>query len=363
MSTAITTHDSTDKNMDFVMNHKYFITGLVSITDMLKEISEKVVNTNNKIRHVKLQICCDKILRQYRGNENILDEGKIIKKIYKTLKANASLLLEKDSKLFTIRDDNNRIVTVIPGLDIGLVYEHFDNEQRVYFWQFMYLTFISSYKMVTSANKDKIISDEQVLKDINTIESELRKTGLTINGNIFNPFVGLNDTDNSDKQFGIDDLYSGVDAPHMEDISIEFVLKQLGITDMIDMDKVNEQLQNITDEDIVELKKNMSNLLGGDQTVTNTCNTMVDKIVDNIREHGIHDMMGLVQSMSEDITSTMNKDDLLETGKVMNSFMKDSESKIKDMTDENGNNIGGKLSEMMDKFRGFNGGNFDDNVE
>ena len=92
MNTAITTTTNTlvnteenedTNNMNFVMNHKYFITGLVSITDMLSDKSEELVETdvNNRTRYEKLQTCCSKIVRQYRHNENILDEGKVIKKI------------------------------------------------------------------------------------------------------------------------------------------------------------------------------------------------------------------------------------------------------------------------------------------
>jgi len=372
MNTAITTTTNTlvnteenedTNNMNFVMNHKYFITGLVSITDMLSDKSEELVETdvNNRTRYEKLQTCCSKIVRQYRHNENILDEGKVIKKIYKTLKKHVGLLLQKDKDLFTVRDENNKIVTIIPGLDIGLVYDHLNEEEQMYFWQFMYLTFVSSYKMVTSANdKVKANVNEQFMENVRTIEMELQKTGLTINGNIFNPFVGLNDNDNN-LEFGVDELYTGIDAPQANTNTVEFILKQMGITDMIDMDKINDQLQNITDDDIVELKKNMSNILGNDPTVTNTCNIMVDKIVENIKEHGVSDMMGLVENMSKDISNTMDKDDLIKTSESMTSFMNSNKNKMEDMINEHGgedDGFGKQINQMMSMFENLqNNGN------
>ena len=358
MNTAITTTTNTlvnteenedTNNMNFVMNHKYFITGLVSITDMLSDKSEELVETdvNNRTRYEKLQTCCSKIVRQYRHNENILDEGKV--------------LLQKDKDLFTVRDENNKIVTIIPGLDIGLVYDHLNEEEQMYFWQFMYLTFVSSYKMVTSANdKVKANVNEQFMENVRTIEMELQKTGLTINGNIFNPFVGLNDNDNN-LEFGVDELYTGIDAPQANTNTVEFILKQMGITDMIDMDKINDQLQNITDDDIVELKKNMSNILGNDPTVTNTCNIMVDKIVENIKEHGVSDMMGLVENMSKDISNTMDKDDLIKTSESMTSFMNSNKNKMEDMINEHGgedDGFGKQINQMMSMFENLqNNGN------
>ena len=215
--------------------------------------------------------------------------------------------------------------------------------------------------MVTSANdKVKANVNEQFMENVRTIEMELQKTGLTINGNIFNPFVGLNDNDNN-LEFGVDELYTGIDAPQANTNTVEFILKQMGITDMIDMDKINDQLQNITDDDIVELKKNMSNILGNDPTVTNTCNIMVDKIVENIKEHGVSDMMGLVENMSKDISNTMDKDDLIKTSESMTSFMNSNKNKMEDMINEHGgedDGFGKQINQMMSMFENLqNNGN------
>lgn len=355
MSTKNVSEKSED--LEFVVNHRHFVTGLVSILDMLKDKSIEVCDEKSKKAkyHKDLQNACDKILKQYRKtseDHEQLEEGKIIKKIYKTLSSNIDMLKEKDGNLFTIKDQAKRIVTVIPTVNIALVYGVFDEDERKKFWQYLYLLFIASAKMVHSANKEKSKSEKlaKLMENVEKLEKELTKTGLTIKGMLFNPFIGIG-SDKDTSNYGVNELYSGegVSASGIPGLDINMVLQQLGVSDTVDMDKLNEQLKNITEDDITDATKNITKILGADNDpeVADVCNTLVRSIVENLRDNGVNDMIGTLTSITESVGKTIDPAKMKKTAASMNSFMSNSESKLRNMTDEKGNNIGEKLYQTM----------------
>jgi ribosomal protein L12E/L44/L45/RPP1/RPP2 len=355
MSTKNVSEKSED--LEFVVNHRHFVTGIVSILDMLKDKSVEVCDEKSKKAkyHKDLQNACDKILKQYRKTSEEheqLDEGKIIKKIYKILSSNIDMLMEKDGNLFTIKDQAKRIVTIIPTVNIALVYGLFDEDERKKFWQYLYLLFIASAKMVHSANKEKSKSEKlsKLMENVEKLEKELTKTGLTIKGMLFNPFIGIG-SDKDTSNYGVNELYSGegVSASGIPGLDINMVLQQLGVSDTVDMDKLNEQLKNITEDDITDATKNITKILGADNDpeVADVCNTLVRSIVENLRDNGVNDMIGTLTSITESVGKTIDPAKMKKTAASMNSFMSNSESKLRNMTDEKGNNIGEKLYQTM----------------
>lgn len=343
-------------NFEFVVNHRHFITAVVSIIDMLKDKSEELMETSgSKAKyHERLQKCCDKLLSQYRSDTENLNEGKIIKKVYRTLRDNLNLLKDKDGSLFTVKDNDGKIMTIVPGVDIGLIYKNLNDEEKVKFWQFMYLMFISSVKMVHSANENKMSSgkNKDVFDSVESMEKELTRTGLTIRGMAFNPFVGIDGVSNKE-QFGVNELYSG-DVPKqaatgIPGVDINMVLQQLGIQNVVDVDKINDQLKNITEEEIQDATKNITNIIGAndDPDVADVCNTLVRSIVENLKENGINDMMGTLQSISQSVGDKIDPSKMKKTANTMNGFMQNSQSQLRNMKDEQGNNIGEQLFKAM----------------
>lgn len=348
-----------DQGMEFARNHKHFVISVVSVMDLLKDKSESLMESaesKKKKQHLKLQQSCSKILDQYRTDVDNLNEGKIIKKVYKTLRDNIELLKDKNGDLFSVRDNKNKIVTIIPGINIKLIYGHFDEKESEMFWQYMYLLFISSVKLITQSNDDnkmktgrnKIVSD-----NMEEMEKELMKTGLTVKGSAFNPFIGLKGA--SKQAFGVDALFSG-EAPQtgvggdlLPGMDMNMVLSQLGIDTMVDMDKINEQLKNISEKEITSATKNITQILGAEEgsDVADVCDTLVRSIVDNLKEKGISDMMGTLKSISESVDKNIDKEKMKKTAKTMQGFMMNSEQRLKEMKDEKGNPIGDKLFNAM----------------
>ena len=83
-----------NENFEFVVNHRHFMTSIVSLLDIIKDRANSVKdNISNKVKYYdKLYKTCDKILNHYRNNTDNFDESKIIKKVYKTLRDNINLV-------------------------------------------------------------------------------------------------------------------------------------------------------------------------------------------------------------------------------------------------------------------------------
>jgi hypothetical protein len=115
------------------------------------------------------------------------------------------------------------------------------------------------------------------------------------------------------------------------------------------MDKINEQLKNISEKEITSATKNITQILGAEEgsDVADVCDTLVRSIVDNLKEKGISDMMGTLKSISESVDKNIDKEKMKKTAKTMQGFMMNSEQRLKEMKDEKGNPIGDKLFNAM----------------
>ena len=202
----------TSENFEFVVNHRHFVASVVSVLEQINDKSVQISESGLTKHHERLQNACGKILNNYRNDTESFEEGKIIKKVYKTMRDNITYLMEKNGALFTVKDPENRIITIIPGIDIGLIYKHFDDDDKVKFWQYIHLMFISSAKMIHNVNDKNKLSDKNkiIIDNIEILERDLTKTGLTVKGMLFNPFIGLGSVDSS--KYGFNELYSG-DVP------------------------------------------------------------------------------------------------------------------------------------------------------
>jgi hypothetical protein len=353
--------DIYEKNrFKIVYNRSHFTAAAVSIMDLLRAKSiELLPNAGTKAkRYENLQKTCANMLAQYRSEENNFDEGKIIKKVYKTLKSNIQHLKNKDEILFSTKDANNKIVTILPGVDIGLIYNDLDATEKTQFWQHMLLMFVSSVKMIDCANNHQLLDkkkNKEFVDILAEIEKELTKTGVTINNNAYNPYVGLSGA--IDGELGVDELFSSDNIPSNDDglpgMNINTILDQLGIASRFDLSQVNEELKNITEDGIKEAVDNITHMIGadGDSDIGEVCNDLVRSIVGNMKENGINDMMGILRSVTDSVTNKIDPDKMKKTAMTMNSFMKDSTSKLRTMKDEDGNPIGEKLFSAMENPR------------
>lgn len=178
------------------INQTYFVYSTVTLVKMLQDVCEQLfienkIAENKKEVYNKFKQTCKDIITEYQSSSSSLDDTtidhvKIIKKAFYVLKDNLELVKNKDAALFTVRNKENKITTIIPGLNINLIYQYLTDEQKAELWINIYTIFVSTVTMVyanTSSSRHK----KNVLDAVDYCKKEL---ALTSNP-ILNVFMGL----------------------------------------------------------------------------------------------------------------------------------------------------------------------------
>jgi len=243
------------------------------------------------------------------------------------------LVLDKNSSLFVIRNKEGKITTIIPGININLVYESFTDEEKKQVWGYIYILFTSSVKMVY-LNTPEERHKKEILEAVDYCQNDLTENSPTL---LFrNVFMGLG-TDNS----GID-----MDSLMSKDIIIpgteasSGLLGSLGIDKLMNLDKLSDEIKNFSDDDMKDTVNALGELLGGDSEIKDVCATMVKTVVDDIKNNGIESMFDIAQRISGKIGSVIPQEKMAKTAMKMGDLMQNNSEKIKDIKDDNGNPIG-----------------------
>jgi hypothetical protein len=277
-------------------------------------------------------------LAEYTTDNTGVDQGRIIKKVFKTLKDNVENLKTKDVALFTKRNSDGKIMTIIPGLNLGLIVPYFSEEEVSRLWQYVYMMYVSSLRMIYMVNETR--KKPELMETLDVFEKDLAKSGMLVCGKVFNPYVGLG----ADSIHDMDELMKSAEGIKKTDsvMNAGGLLGMLGIDKLMDGDKLSEQLKNISQSDIDEATKNITDLLGasGDSDVSEVCSTLVNNIVADLKENGLESFSTVADRVSEKIGNKFDVNKMKKTALKMGNMMNDSENKLKNLKDKDGNPIG-----------------------
>ena len=327
-----------DTNDTFIKLHNlYFTATLVSIVEIVKQGSidycqrKKKTNKNNLV----LQKMCNDLLLHYKKDSSdnidnldtgdkvdnlgtgdnvdkaVLSERKVLVKIYSMLRTHSEFLLDKNPELFNIKDEKNIIQTIIPGVDIGLVYKKLSESDTKRIWKLFSLLFITSTRIVHSISGDKIKEKykELVKNASDKLEKYLEDEGINVKQMLFNPFLGLGE---DNENYGLDELFAGLDKNPSEPgkhMDIESIVKNLGIN-IDDLDKnIREKCKDITDDEINTVTGKITEIFGGegDSTINEVCSTMIKHVIEDVKDHGIKDMKKTTQNTFSKIEKEIGK--------------------------------------------------------
>jgi hypothetical protein len=352
--------ESEQKNLSIAINHKYFTSSFIDFLNFIKTKSCEIdfdkldlslkINQRLHKNHTKFRLVCDDLIFGFREDNDDFDQGRIIKKIYKTLTQNLNKLYpDVDISLFKMKNEKNEIITIIPGLDIGLVSSCFSSDDFNKVWGNIYLMYISSVGMVSTINSHK--KESNVSTIVPKLKQKIIDMGiLTEESKLFNSYIGTT----NNKEYNVSNMFENVGkikeptGPSMDDM-----LKMTGVDKILNVDVLNEQLKNIKQDDIVEATNSITKLLGadGDSDVSETCKTLVEGIVNDLRANpsgGIQSMFETAKSVTEKIGSKIDKNKMKKTASQVSNFMKNGESNLKNLKDESGNPIGDKLMASLE---------------
>jgi hypothetical protein len=363
----------------FLINQ--FTASCVALLKLLRQVSTEQIETiqENKNEtendnskelqaYVRFNESVDKYIKSLQDNS--FDFPRVLRKIFDVLKSRKSttMITEKDPSLFQLRNEKNKIVSILPGINIILVFPLLSEKDTVYFWQYFHLMTLSTFTIFNNNNPEKVSSKQHIMTMIKEIGASLNKTGIMVNNKIFNPYLGLGSDES--KEYDLDEMFAQTDELQTgENLSLESVLGTLGIGNLINEKDLNEKLGSLKESDLKSATDQIVDILGasGDSNTRNVCDKLVRNIVDELKINGIANVGNVLQAVAQKSRSEINIDEMKNTMGYVQNFMKDGKDKLKNMKDENGNPVGEQVlnsfSAPMAMMNAMNSGQTNDSAE
>lgn len=333
-----------------------FTASSISMLTLLQDACERKKSENENIDS-KLLKNMDKFLeqskifvRQMRDPNEDCDMTHYIRKAFDTLKitSHCEMLDKKSENLFRVKDEQGRIMTILPGINIIVGYSLLTPEEIPTFWQYMYLFSISVFRLIEGSNQ-KVYAKQKythILDMLTKLESEIAKTGVMFNNHMFNPFIGVGESGGS---YGVADMFTGGELPKQQNVSIESVLSMMGVEKMFDEAKLKEELQNFSVESATEATDRITAMLGASDNpeVREVCNTLITDIVSNFKENGISNIGETLMKVANGAKTKIDGNKMKQTAMTMQHFMANSQEMMKGLKDQNGNPVGEQLMNSM----------------
>jgi len=358
MSNTTNTNDVKQELQKF--NHANFTSSLIELLNLFKikslekypDDDNQEFDKNNKTYkyHLKLRSVCDELKNGFIHDAGY-DEGRIIKKIYKVLTQYIDNFFPNPTlELFSLKNEDNRTVTIIPGLDINLVCKTFSEDDQKVLWSHFYMMYISAVEMISSVNEHK--KNKIIYQLLGKMRNKVVDMGIIKKDKFFNPFIGVGINDESEN-YNVETMYENIEnMPASTGPSIEDVINLSGVNKLVDLEQLNEQLKNIKDEDITSATDSITKLLGAekDSDVGEICGTLVSEIVADLKSNpngGIKSMFGTAKSVTEKIGEKLDRTKMQKTAQQLGNFLKNGGENLKNMKDENGNPVGANIMESL----------------
>jgi len=242
-------------------------------------------------------------------------------------------------------------VTIIPGLDLGLVVKSLNEDELKILWGHFYMMYISSVNMIAEINNHK--KEGKIWEILPKLRDKVIKSGLIIGKDkkSFNPFIGLYQMQETG-EYDVNKMFTNVEelkTGQSAGMTMEDIFKMTGVDKLVDVGQLNDQLKNCKQEDIDDATENITKLLGAekDGDVKDVCHTLVTEIVSDLKTNGLTSMFDTAKSVSQRVGKTMDKNKMRKTANQLNEFMSHGEEKLKGLKNEKGENIGSKIFDSL----------------
>ena len=336
MSTENKPTEQENVNKMIYIYQNLFVSSVITIVNLTRDTSianVDKINNDKKKSHEKLCATCDEILNQYKNTTDEIDQVRIIKKVFKVLSANYKLIKDKNKLLFTVRTNEGKILTIIPGLNINLCVDFFDEKQMETLWDSIESMFVTSVKMVylmTDASRH----DKNILELVNELEHKSLKK-------LNNFFMGLN-TNTETNELSMDQLMSSdIVIPGTEANS--GMLGKLGVDKLMNPEALADEIKKFSDDDVNDTINTLTSMLGNDSDIKDVCSTMVKSVLDDIKTNGIENMFSIAERVSGKLGGKIDPDKMAKTASGMSDLLNNNQDKFDDFKDDNGNPIGAQF--------------------
>lgn len=348
-------------NIIIAVYHTYFSYCMSDFCSLLMNKSVEIINNKRQSgnlnentgfykSHIRLQKTCQSYKDMFESVT--VDEnggtGKFIKKVFKNLTSNLTLLHpEPNNMLFKMKKDN-MVVTIIPGLDIGILIDEFNEKETELFWAYIYFLLISSTQLLSATNTSKRI--DAVKEIMPLLHEKVKKSGIIEFGRLNNPYVGLNFESN--ETLDIETMMKGIGDIKSSEGFLSFIEEQLN--KVIDMEAIKTQLDNIGDEEIKSVKEHLNKMFDNDPNIAGIADRLPE-IINDIKETrsssggkiGIRELADSLRNHVDNMDIKLDPSTITTTTAKLDEFLTKSRNDIAEMKDENGNPVGEKLLETI----------------
>lgn len=277
--------------------------------------------------------------------ESNFDFQRVLKKVYGVIRSNKScqMVTEKDGNIFFQRNESNKIISILPGINVRVVYSLLSEEETEYFWQYFHLMVLSTFNVFNMYNPQKIGSQPHVIEMMKELGSNLQETGITIDDRIFNPYLGLG---SSEGGVTVESMFENTgEFKTGENLTLDAALNALGIGNIIDEKELDAKLNSLKESDMEIATDKIVNLLGANSNpkTREVCGKLVRNIVEELKVNGIGNVGSVLSSVAQKSRKEIKVNDMKNTMSYVNDFMNNGQDRLKSLTDENGNPIGQNL--------------------
>lgn len=357
-----TTNQVNDSMMMF--HTKHFMASTFAMIELLKLSCERKNDTELNVKEQRgkkrFLDSCTILLKQFKESDNDFDFTRFIKKAFNTFKQkeHCEYILNNDPRIFEIRDNEGKIMTIIPGMDLGIGYKWLDDKEKTNFWQIMNLFAESVFSIIMMTN-NKIMTNqkyEHIVSANFALKHKLATNGVYINSFLYNPY---NLSDIGGDSLSVNSLYNGVELPaEGADITVQSLLSLLGLDKMINIDKIRDELESFTDEHAEDATNKILTLLQAENNpvVREICNDLIKDIVSDIRTNGMNDIGASLMQIAQNAKNKYDENKMKQTAEKMQLFMNNGQEMLENM-DKSGGGLGipkNLLSTVLSMTRNLN---------
>jgi hypothetical protein len=338
---------SSEKRM--AINVQRFISSSVCITKMLFEAANKrfdeTTNLKEKSAITDYVATCDKIMNNIK-NEALFNHTMFIKKAFRVIRepTNCTYIMNKNQELFNIRDSENKIITLLMGLDIKFGYRYFSDTEKSKFWQYMYLFVYCVYSLIVPSNPEIIKKYPEVKTLVDVLEKDIISSKILLDDGIFNAYLGI---EKDDENVSMADLLNGENAT-MKDFSLASLMKTVG---GIDLDQISKELENIDDEKMNEITDTISEMMGskGDSDIKELCSGFLKEAQEKIKVKGFDNIEGTLMDIAKNAKNNINVSKLNKLKSGFKHFKKSGMEQLKKMNKDGTNPMANLNPDMLSK--------------
>lgn len=273
-----------------------------------KETLHKFVKEVHKVTQSKNT---EKILNVFHK----LKMDKTQEKILTNLTPYADQIKNRDEQMF-----ENKII-LIPGINLHTVWNKLSDSQKNKCWLYLKILYILSEICTTNVSKmgDNILkTDTNVASETTTDNTETENTE-TENTNKesesesdtdedtelkFNPYEGIG---NNDVNYNVQDMFTGIEKlGKVDKPSLDSLVKTFGVDKFAELEKLQDQLKNMNEDDIESATQNIQSLMG-DNVDKKTLNTLLTNVANELKNADMSqgNLFENLSNIAENVTKNM----------------------------------------------------------